>query len=203
MLLQNTICDIITAMNTYDFDKTILKGNSLFRFCTFCTLRLPYMLIVIPELLLTLALRKLRIIKKETFLKMMEVFVLFVPSKQKFVKRFWDKNMKHIKQWYLNVRRDDDVIISASPSYLIEEICSRLGVKCITSVSEQHCLVKQKHCYGEEKVVRFQKEFPNVVPETFYSDSMSDEPMMRFAQMGYLVKGNKITLVFQNGEKVN
>lgn len=132
----------------------------------------------------------------------MEVFVLFVPKKEKFVQRFWDKNFKYVKQWYLDVRRDDDVIISASPSYLIAEVCARLGVKCIASVNESNYLVKQTHCYGAEKVGRFQKEFPDAQPETFYSDSMSDVPMMKFAKRGYLVKGNKITLLFQNGEKV-
>ncbi len=189
-------------MNTYDFDRTILNGNSVQRFCTFCMLRLPYLWLLLPELFISLVLRALRIINKETFLRMMEVFVFFVPSKQKFVKRFWDKNIKHVKKWYYDVRRDDDVVISASPDYLIEEACSRLGVRCIASATGKNYLATEKHCYGSEKVVRFEKLFPNVRPSKFYSDSLSDAPMMKFAEEGYLVKGDKMTLLYRNGESV-
>lgn len=191
------------TMNGYDFDKTILKGNSVCRFSIFCYIRLPYLWLLLPQLLLAVILRGLRIIKKDPYLRMLEWFIVLVPHRERFVKRFWDKNIRHVKQWYLNARKDDDVIISASPAYLIEEACARLNVRCITSPSNKNGHVVGKHCYGEQKVVRFREEFGNAPLETFYSDSMSDAPMLKLAKRGYLVKGDKITLIFQNGERVS
>lgn len=133
---------------------------------------------------------------------MLEFFVIFVPCKQKFVKRFWDKNYKCIKPWYFEVKKTDDLVISASPAYLIEEICARLGVRCITSASSKNGTVVGKHCYGQRKVELYREQFGQMPLETFYSDSMSDEPMFKLAKLGYLVKGDEITLIYRNGEKV-
>ncbi len=191
------------SMNGYDFDKTILKGNSVRKFAGYCFLRLPYLWLLLPEVLLALLLYGVKIIKKEGFLRMLEFFVIFVPCRQKFVKRFWDKNFKCIKQWYLDVKQPTDLVISASPAYLIEEICGRLNVRCITSASSQNGTVVGKHCYGARKVELYRQQFGQTPLETFYSDSMSDEPMFKMAKLGYFVKGDEITLIYRNGEKVS
>lgn len=188
-------------MNGYDFDKTIFHGNSVRRFCIFCCIRLPYLWLLLPELLLAVILYGLKIIGKDAFLRMLEVFVLFVPCKKRFVNKFWDKNFKHVKSWYLQVKQPDDLVISASPAYLIEEICSRLGVACIASPCAANGLVCGKHCYGEEKVRYYKQRFGETPLQAFYSDSLSDLPMLQLAQRGYLVQGEKITLLLQNGEK--
>lgn len=190
-------------MNAYDFDKTILKGNSVQRFFFFCALRLPYLWLLMPFFLVALLLRLLHIISYERFLRALECFVLFVPRKEKFVQNFWNSNIRHIKQWYLDVREDNDLIISASPYYEISVVCNRLNVQYLCSVSNPKTyLVQGPHCYGEQKVIQYKKHFGDTPPETYYSDSMSDVPMFKFAKRGYLVKGNKITLVYENGERV-
>lgn len=187
-------------MNIYDFDDTIFKGNSLRGFYMFCAVRLPYLWLLLPELLLTVILRKLRIISKDRFLRMLEVFIVLVPHRQKFVQKFWDKNIGRVKEWYLLRKCESDLIISASPAYIIVEACSRLGVRCMASDNGKNGMVLGKHCYGEEKVVRFRNVFPNESVATFYSDSWSDLPMLKLAEEGYLVEGDKITLVCRNGE---
>ena len=48
------------------------------------------------------------------------------------------------------------------------------------------------NCYGKEKVKRFKQEYKNTKIKEFYSDSLSDLPMMKIAKKAYLVKGNKI-----------
>ena len=189
-------------MNGYDFDKTILKGNSVRRFSLFCCLRLPYLWLLLPELLLAVILYGLRIIRKEGFLRMLEFFVVFVPRRQKFIERFWDKNIKHVQQWYLDAKRPDDVVVSASPDFLIYEACKRLGVCAIASTTGKRGQVVGKHCYGENKVTMFLSCFENAELETFYSDNMSDAPMFRIAKRGYLVKGTRITQVYENGKYV-
>ncbi len=169
----------------------------------FCMLRLPYLWLLTPWYLLAVILYALHIVKKNGFLRMLEIFIVFVPNKQKFIKRFWDKNFKHIQQWYLDVRQDSDIIISASPAYDVGEICGRLGVNYICSPSSPKTfLVEGSHCYGAQKVVEYRKRFGDTPLETYYSDSMSDVPMFQIAKRGYLVKGDKITLVYENGQPV-
>ncbi|MCM1289442.1 MAG: haloacid dehalogenase-like hydrolase [Corallococcus sp.] len=189
-------------MNGYDFDKTIFKGNSVQRFSMYCFVRLPYLWLLLPVYFFASVLYGMRILKKDGYLRVLEWFIVFVPNKQKKVIRFWDKNLKHVKQWYLDTKRDDDLIISASPAYLIEEVCSRLGVKCIASPVTKRGTVCGKHCYGEQKAVLYRNQFGEAPLRTFYSDSMSDKPMFRLAEEGYLVKGNKISLVYQNGVEI-
>ena len=45
------------------------------------------------------------------------------------VDSFWNKRMHKIKPFYKEIQRDDDVIITASPYFMMEEICKRIGVK--------------------------------------------------------------------------
>ena len=54
------------------------------------------------------------------------------------------------------------------------------------------------NCYGDEKVRRFMNEVGENI-ERFYSDSLSDRPMMALAEKAYLVKGDN--LIYWNGEE--
>lgn len=133
---------------------------------------------------------------------MISLFIALVPHAEKFAVKFWDKNMKRIKSWYLEQKRDDDVVVSASPYFLINEACKRLGVKCIATDLDTHARLHGKHCHGEMKVEAYKKVFGDKPLATYYSDSLSDTPMFKFADKGYLVKGDKVTLLYENGEKV-
>ena len=196
-----TLCYNI-LMNGYDFDNTILSGNSMRRFSFFCALRLPYLLLFLPVILLASFLRVLRIISMNKYLHMLEWFVALVPNVDKFVIKFWDKNMKHIKAWYLAQRRDDDIIISASPNFLVSEACKRLGVACIATNLSTNARLSGKHVYGEEKVSTYKLLYDDKPLVTYYSDSMSDIPMFKFVDRGYFVKGNKVTLLYENGVRI-
>lgn len=190
-------------MNSYDFDDTIYKGNSFRRFFGYCLLRLPYLLLFTPVILVAVVLRALKILDKNTYLTWLGAFVVFVPNVQKKVTKFWDKELCRIKSWYIAQRRDDDVIVSASPAYLVEEACRRLGVKCIaTNVDVRTARVDGVHCYGVDKVLRFKGANLGGAPLTYYSDSWSDEPMFAYAHEGWLVKGNVCTRVYADGTKL-
>lgn len=191
-------------MNGYDFDETILKGNSVRRFFTFCLARLPYLVIYFPVLLAAVILKALHCLTSNAYYNMLTYYVKLVPHKQKFVKKYWDKHLNKIKDWYFAQQCEDDIIISASPSYLVEEACKRIGVDCIaTPVDIKTCKVLGgNHCYGSQKPFFFRERLGDTPLETFYSDSMSDEPMFKIAKRGYLVKDDKITLIYENGEKL-
>lgn len=128
---------------------------------------------------------------------------MFVPRKQKQVEKFWNKNFRRVKSWYLAQKQDCDVIVSASPQYLVQVACDRLGVKCIASqvdISTGKSLCK--HCHGKAKVEQFCQRYANTPLATYYSDSLSDVPMFKYAQRGYYVKGDTIILLYENGDKV-
>ncbi len=186
-------------MNGYDFDKTIFKGNSEQRFASFCFIRLPYLILLLPEILLALILYGLKFISKDRFLHMLELFVIFVPNRDYFVKRFWDKNQKRVKDWYVQSKHPTDIVVSASADYLIGEICSRMGIRCIASHTRKNGTVIGKHCYGSVKVDLYKKYYGDEPLKSFYSDSMSDRPMFVLAEDGYFVKGDEITHIYHNG----
>ena len=189
-------------MNGYDFDDTIYYGNSMRRFYFFCALRLPYLFLFVPVITVAVILRTLRILDKNKYLFMLEWFIVFVPHAERYAVKFWDKNMNRIKPWYLAQKRDDDVIVSASPYFLINEACKRLGVACIATNLDTHARLHGKHCHGKVKVEMFCQCFGDQPLAAFYSDSRSDTPMMQYAERGYFVKGDEITLLYEQGKKV-
>ncbi len=178
-------------MNGYDFDKTIYKGDCFIDFYFFCLLRRPFLIIMLPfQLLFMLFTFYNRKYIKQSF----AIYLLILPSKQYLVKEFWNVKIAKIQKWYLAQRKPDDVIISASPRFILEEIARRLHVKTLicTEMNMHTGYIKGKNCWGEEKVNRFRQNFSDLTLESFYSDSKSDLPMMKISKVGYLVKKHSI-----------
>ncbi len=181
-------------MNAYDFDKTIYKSDSSTDFLIFCIFRHPKALGRLPSIIAGYV--KYFILKrgrKEDFKEKAFSIVKFCDL-DKDVSDFWQKNKKKIKSFYLNQKRDDDVIISASPRFLLEPICKELNISHLicTEVRETDGKFLSLNCWGQEKVTRFQKEFNKACVEKFYSDSLSDTPMAKLAKEAFLVKGEKL-----------
>jgi len=191
-----------SIMNGYDFDDTIFKGNSFRRFYFYCLVRFPYLIIYLPVQIFAWLLNALHILSKHKCLCVLERFIVFVPNKVKLVDKFWKKNFKRVKSWYLEQKRDDDVIISASPQYLVQVACDRLNVKCIASqVDIDTGRSLEVHCHGKAKVEYYRRHFADAPLATYYSDSMTDAPMFKLAERGFLVKGNKIVLKYYRGKE--
>ena len=189
-------------MNGYDFYNTILNGNSTRRFAFFCSVRFPYLIFFVPVIIIAFLLRIMRIVSKNRYLHMLGWFIALVPNVEKYVVKFWDKNMKHIKSWYLAQKRDDDIIISASPAFIVEEACKRLGVTCIATNLDTHARLHGQHVYGQVKVSSYVSIYGGTILASYYSDSMSDIPMFEFAERGYFVNGDEVKLLYENGVRV-
>ena len=109
------------------------------------------------------------------------------------VQLFWDNNIVKIKEFYNKQKCSNDVIISASPEFLIAEVSKRLGVCYIAS--KVNCItgaLESPNCRGMEKVKRFREQYPYENIEKFYTDSISDIFMAKEAKQAYIVKGNTI-----------
>ena len=163
-------------MNAYDFDKTIYDGDSTADFYLFCLKKHKSIILLAPSLLCAFC--RFYVFKKGTKTEFKEKMYRFLTkcNAEKDVAEFWEKNCGKIKDFYIKKKKSDDVIISASPEFLLAPIC-KSGI----------------NCHGKEKVRRFYKEFKNGEVDEFYSDSLSDTPMAEISKKAFLVNGNKIT----------
>jgi len=181
-------------MNAYDFDKTIYKKDSSTDFLIYCILKHPKALCRLPSIFAGFV--KFFVLKKgrkEDF-KEKAFSVLKYCNSEADIKAFWEKNSSKIKKFYLSQKREDDVIISASPRFLLEPICTDLGLKHLicTEVDINTGKFFSQNCWGEEKVVRFREIFGDISPDEFYSDSLSDTPMAKISKTAFIVKGEEI-----------
>lgn len=181
-------------MNVYDFDKTIYYGDSTADFYLFCLKRHKKILTLAPSLLG--AFLKFYVFKKGTktdFKEKMYRFLTYCDT-EKDVNDFWKEYIGNIKPFYLKQKKDDDVIISASPEFLLNPVCKRLKIKnLMASKVDMHSgKYSGVNCHGKEKVKRFYEAFPDGKIDNFYSDSYSDSPLAEIAKKAFMVDGDKV-----------
>lgn len=182
-------------MNTYDFDKTIFYPDSSVCFYRFCLRRYPAA--VLPTVRESLhAARQygrgelsVKALKEQVF-----SFLAQIPDIDRAVTDFWRHNERRIGAWYLRQKRDDDLILSASPRFLLQPVCDKLGVELIATEMDKHSgKISGENCHDHEKVRRFYLRNPDGHTENFYSDSMSDSPMAEIADRAFLVKKHRLS----------
>ena len=183
-------------MNVYDFDGTIYAGDSTIDFYLFCLKKKKSLISCIPGQLFAAFKYAIGKYDKVQFKEKFFVFFSKIDNIEQVVKMFWDKNENKIEEWYYKQKNEEDVVISASPEFLLEEICKRIGIHTLiaSKVDNKTGKYSGKNCRGEEKPKRFFEVFPNATIEEFYSDSESDKPMAKFANKSFLVKKGNITL---------
>ena len=182
-------------MNVYDFDKTIYDGDSTADFYLYALGKHKKNLLLAPSL--ATAAMKYYVFRKGTKTQFKEVMYRFLNrcDTEQDVASFWEKNARKIKRYYLKQQRSDDVIISASPVFLLQPICNKLGIRClIASEVDPHTgQYSGENCHGEEKVRRFRAQFGQTEIDAFYSDSHSDDPLARIAKQAFMVKGESLS----------
>lgn len=180
-------------MKVYDFDGTIYDGDSTVDFFLYALKRKPALACYIPKQAWGCLLYGLKRISK-TELK--EYFFSFLSGMdaQKLTESFWNKNHHKVYKWYLDQKQPDDIIISASPEFLLKPICQRLGICHLIAsrVDTQSGKFSGENCKGEEKVRRLATEYQVTHIDSFYSDSRSDLPLAKIADKAYLVKNGDL-----------
>lgn len=180
-------------MNVYDFDETIYHGDSTRDFYFFCLKNYPRVAKYLPMQGYYAIKFGLKIMPKTQFKEKFYSFLKGIPDIDVAVSIFWQTHEKNLKKWYLEQKKEDDLIISASPEFLLAPICDKLKVKVIASRVDKYTgETDGENCWGQEKVKRFYAAGGGEIEE-FYSDSYSDTPLARLAQKAFLVKGDKIT----------
>lgn len=181
-------------INLYDFDKTIYAGDSSMDFFFWCAMKNPSIYLNLPKMAWAGFKYKLKLIDKTEMKEVIFSFLKKVKDVDKEVELFWEEHKCYIKDFYLKKKHDKDIIISASPEFLLEGICKELKVKDMIAsrVNKKTGNFTGKNCHGEEKVRRLNKKHGEVEVKEAYSDSKSDLPILKLAKKAYYVKGDKI-----------
>ena len=182
-------------MNVYDFDKTIYSDDSTVDFFKYCLKQKPSLALRYGFGQLFAGLKfGLGIMKKTAFKERFYRFFKGIEDIDAMVASFWKAHAHKIQPWYLSRQDVDDVVISASPTFLLAPICAELGIKQLIAslVDKKTGAYTGLNCHGEEKVKRFYAVFPNGKVDAFYSDSFSDTPMAKLASKAYLIKKGQV-----------
>ena len=109
---------------------------------------------------------------------------------ESLAEEFWAHSSGKILGWYKARQQPDDVVISASPEFLLAPICRKLGIhRLIASrVDARTGRFSGEKCRGAEKVRRLAEEYDVTHIDEFYTDSESDLPLAQIADKAFLVK---------------
>ena len=179
-------------MNIFDFDGTIHRGDSSVAFYLYCLRRRPYIVLLLPVQAAAALLHVLGIIDVTAMKQVFYLYFRLIDAKA-LLASFWEQDRKNIQEWYHRVHTEYDVLISASPEFMLAPICEELGIRTLIASKVDPGTGKYtgKNCSGEEKVLRFRALFPDAVPENSYYDRDSDLPVSSLAVHGFRIKDGK------------
>lgn len=193
-------------MRVFDFDNTIYDGESgLDLFLHFLRLDTKGVFKYIPKFFKGFIKYKNGVItidevinKYGTFLK--EYCAGFADDMEKEFVRFWDLNEHKIKEFYRDIHKADDIIVSACPESLLKIMCDRLGINnYICSKVNFSTGDIQQICYKDKKVALFKEKYGDAQIDEFYTDSVSDLPMIEISRNAYMVSGDQIRIIKKDG----
>lgn len=180
-------------INAYDFDKTIYDGDSSADFYKYCLKRNKKVLLQAPVQLWGTILYLLKIIDKTKFKEHVFSFLKRIDNIDDYIDDFWNNNFKNIKKWYINQKEKTDVVISASPEFLLKPLEKKLNVSIIASkVDKKTGKFLSKNCHDYEKIKRYEEKYSKKI-KAFYSDSIkADRAMFEYAKKAFLVTKDKV-----------
>jgi len=182
------------TINIFDFDNTIYDGDASLGFYFYCLKNNIALLKYLPYQVWHMGLFVLNMQDRREFKQHFFIFLKSLKDTGKVVDSFWAAKSSKIKVWYTARSHKEDVIISASPEFLLQPIAKKLGVKELigTRMDSRTGHISGANCRGEEKVRRLRGMLNDFDVESCYSDSLSDLPILHLAKKPYIVKKNTI-----------
>ena len=180
-------------MNVYDFDGTIYNGDSTIDFFLYALKRKPALLRFLPKQFWGMILYVTKRVDKTRFKEYFFCFLSTINAEE-LTEAFGNQNQDKICDWYLNQQKQDDLINSASPKFLLMPICRRLRISHLiaSEIDSQTGMFTGENCRGQEKVRRLAVEYNVTHIDCFYSDSHSDLPLAKIANKAFLVRKDVI-----------
>ncbi len=182
-------------MNVYDWDKTIYPKDSTAEFYFFNLKKDLSLLRFLPKQLLGFILWGLKIIDKTAMKSYFYSYLKGLKNIDEKLENFWDTRIVNVNSWYLELQKEDDIVISASAYFMVEPACRRLNIKKLiaSEVDKYTGEVLSKNCSEKEKLRRFMAEGYQVGEiDNFYSDSDNDVYLAKKAKKAYKVINGKI-----------
>lgn len=190
-------------MRVFDFDNTIYNGETVVDFFLFCVKKKKTLCLYIPLVVYTTILYKLNILSINKLYRLASKMSSAVINNKEnaglFVKEFWEGHECKIKQEYLDIIEPNDVVITASPRMIIEGINNKINTK--NFICSEFNLDTGKFefiCMGKNKVIKFKETYPNATIKEFYTDSLTDKPLIQISEKTYLIKGEKTKKIITN-----
>ncbi len=183
-------------MNVYDFDKTIYSKDCTVDFLFYSLKKKPSLCKYLPGMLYGIIAHKLGIIDRKAMKQWFYNYIKDIDDIDQDIKDYWDKNIDKMNDFYFKNQKEDDLVISASATYMVAEAMERMGIKHLiaTDVDRYTGEVLSSHCKGQEKVNRMVAAGYNLKDmDEFYSDSYTDVYLAREAKKAYLIKDGKVT----------
>ena len=181
-------------MNVYDFDRTICRFDSSSRFFLYCLWRRPARVLrVLPAAFGAFLRYRRGGVSAKCLKERLFAFLRDEDETNALVRDFWRRSRKGLQGWYLRQRREDDLIISASPEFLLRPIARELGFRLLgTRMDAASGRIDGENCHDTEKLVRLRAAYPEAAVDDFYSDSLSDAPLAELARRAFLVSGSRL-----------
>lgn len=181
-------------INLYDFDETIYNGDSSVDFFFYCLKKQPKISKLFFKMLGAAIKYKTKKITKTEMKEVIFSYLQYVPDVDAYLKDFWETHKKNLKSFYLVKDHSKDIIISASPEFLLESICKELQVYMLIAsrVDKKTGKFDGLNCHDVEKVRRLNEVISDYTVMESYSDSTSDDPILKLAKKPYYVKGDKL-----------
>lgn len=192
----------------FDVDKTLIRGDSMFKLVLFGIKKRHRLILGFPNLFIKLLLYRLKLLNVKKAKEAM--FYSLAHLTEEELREFFYNNLlaniyKDALKEIVTMKEKEYLIIlvSASPEiYLkyfeeLDYVDYVIGTTMEINHTINRYLIKGENCKGEEKVrriERFLKEnnFEIDRKESFcYSDSLSDEPMFNLVSNKYLVNHKK------------
>lgn len=181
-------------MNIYDFDKTLFDGDSTAAFIKYSFFKRPGLIRFLPGM--GWAAAEHYLLKRITKTAMKQRFYRFFTGydAEGLLEEFWDKHESRIFPWYPGQQEESDIVISASPEFLLKPICQRLGIRHLIAsrVNPKTGEYTGLNCWGPEKPIRLESEMGITHCDKFFSDSYSDQPLADIADEAFLIKDGVI-----------
>lgn len=184
-------------MNVFDFDGTIINGDSENYFTEYAFKNLKIKFKDRLEVRLFYFLRKIKLVSPQTQRNHTYPYISYISNIEKIVKDFWDEHEKYIFPYFYKVYQKEDAVISATPGFILREIMRRLKIKTLISSEIDLKTGKMigKMCFADEKEVYYNKVFNKKTFDNYYFDKEHDMCLLKYAKNGYMVHNGELEKV--------
>lgn len=182
-------------VDVYDFDGTIYNGDSSLDFFLFCLGKNKKLIRFLPKLILFFIGYCFKIISIKKFKEKFFSFIRDIDNKELVIRQFWHKNNFKINNYFIeNMKNKKEVyVISASPEFLLQPYLKQFNnVKLIATNVTNNGKIIGENCKGKEKLKLLLENTNEIKIENFYSDSLSDLPLVEIASNSFHVSNGKV-----------